>query len=220
MASEPIYINENYHGIALDQVVLPKHYLETLDKVMISSGLIKNRVEKLSMDVHEDYIGKNLLIIGVLKGGQKVLGDLTHHLENLNGKDIATSVPFETDFWRVSSYENDKSTNDVKLSLGNMDELKGKHILFVEDIIDTGKSMTAILNTVNSLSEEYKPKSVRTLSLLVKRTPLSNGFKPDYAGFSIPNLFVVGYCMDYNEKFRDLSHLCVINANGKDKYKK
>lgn len=81
-----------------------------------------------------------------------------------------------------------------------MSNIKGKNVLIVEDIIDTGKTMVKLLKTM----EKYSPKTVRVCSLLVKRTPRSNGFLPDYAGFSIPEKFVVGYALDLNEHFRDL----------------
>lgn len=74
--------------------------------------------------------------------------------------------------------------------------------------------MVKLLHTL----ESYKPKSVRVASLLVKRTPLSCGYKPDFTGFEVPNHFVVGYALDYNEYFRDLPHVCVINDAGKIKY--
>ena len=86
-----------------------------------------------------------------------------------------------------------------------MDRIAGKNVLIVEDIIDTGRTMVKLLN----LLEKFKPKSVRTCSLLIKRTPLSNGYLPDYAGFSIPEKFVVGYALDLNEHFRDLEVIFV-----------
>lgn len=81
-------------------------------------------------------------------------------------------------------------------------------------ILDTGRTMKKLLNTL----AEYKPKSVKVASLLVKRTPLSSGYRPDFIGFEIPDHFVVGYALDYNEYFRDLNHICVINDHGKEKY--
>merc|ERR1711963_629978 len=94
------------------------------------------------------------------------------------------------------------------LGLDNLDCLTGKNVLIVEVIIDTGKTMT-----------KYKPKSVKVACLLRKRTPLSSGYIPDYVGFEIPNKFVVGYALDYNEYFRDLMHICEISPHGIEKYK-
>lgn len=86
--------------------------------------------------------------------------------------------------------------------------------VFVICVVDTGRTMKKLLTTL----DKYKPKSVHVASLLVKRTPLSCGYRPDYTGFEIPNHFVVGYALDYNEYFRDLQHVCVINDVGKKKY--
>lgn len=98
----------------------------------------------------------------------------------------------------------------------DMATLKGKHVLFVEDIIDTGLTMKTLIKYMNDTVE---PASCRVASLVEKRTVRSTGFKADYVGFSIPDKFVVGYCLDFNEVFRDLSHLAVINNTGFEKYK-
>ena len=87
--------------------------------------------------------------------------------------------------------------------------------MFLKDIIDTGKTMQTLL----SLVKKHKPKMVKVASLLVKRTPRSVGYRPDFVGFEIPDKFVVGYALDYNEYFRDLNHVCVISKTGKAKYK-
>nr|KAF6435577.1 hypoxanthine phosphoribosyltransferase 1 [Rousettus aegyptiacus] len=87
--------------------------------------------------------------------------------------------------------------------------------LFLKDIIDTGKTMQTLL----SLVKQHNPKMVKVASLLVKRTPRSVGYRPDFVGFEIPDKFVVGYALDYNEYFRDLNHVCVISETGKAKYK-
>jgi hypoxanthine phosphoribosyltransferase len=125
-------------------------------------------------------------------------------------------VPFKHDYLKAKSYLNDQSTGMVKLTLSDFSELNGKDVLLVEDIIDTGETMQKIISELKN----HSPKSIKVASLLVKDTKRSNGYKPDYAGFIIPDLFVVGYCLDYNENFRDLSHICIINEKGKQRYKK
>ena len=106
------------------------------------------------------------------------------------------------EFMKVESYHNDQSSGHVKISLSEEEllALKGKDVLIVEDIIDTGNTMVALLEAL----KKYEPASVKVVSLLVKRTERSNSYVPDYAGFSIPDLFVVGYCLDYNEVFRGI----------------
>ncbi|XP_029418774.1 phosphoribosyltransferase domain-containing protein 1 isoform X3 [Nannospalax galili] len=84
-----------------------------------------------------------------------------------------------------------------------------------KDVVGTGRTMKALLSSI----EKYKPNMVKVASLLVKRTARSDGFRPDYAGFEISDVFVVGYALDYNEYFRDLNHICIINEHGKEKYR-
>jgi hypoxanthine phosphoribosyltransferase len=91
---------------------------------------------------------------------------------------------------------------------------KNKNLLVIEDIVDSGRTMKAFTEKLNTMNA----KSVKVASLFLKRTPLSNGYIPDYVGFEIPNHFIVGYCLDYNEHFRDLEHVCVISETGKKKY--
>jgi hypoxanthine phosphoribosyltransferase len=106
---------------------------------------------------------------------------------------------------------------DVQISGCDVSTLANKHVLFVEDIIDTGLTMTKLIAKL--LDAEHAPASVQVTALAEKRTPLSCGFKARYVAFSIPDKFVVGYGMDYNEVYRDLGHIAVINAAGIEKYK-
>eukprot|EP00069_Balaena_mysticetus_P012751 bmy_07955T0 len=120
------------------------------------------------------------------------------------------------DFIRLKSYCNDQSTGDIKVIGGDdPSTLTGKNVLIVEDIIDTGKTMQTLL----SLVKQHNPKMVKVASLLVKRTPRSAGYRPDFVRLEIPDKFVVGYALDYNEYFRDLNHVFVISKTGKAKYK-
>lgn len=124
-------------------------------------------------------------------------------------------LPFTFDFIRVKSYVDTESTGEVNIiDGGNREELKGKDVLLVEDIVDTGTTMKALIPII----EGYGAASVRVTSLLEKRTPHSCGYVGDYVGFSIPNSFVVGYCLDYNEVYRDLGHICVLADSGIKKY--
>ena len=214
MASSPIYISEQ-HRYSLDSFTVPVHYRDSLESIMIPKGMVKDRIQKMAKEIHQDYEGKHPTIVCILKGADKFFGDLTHVLDGINSGKDAQSVPFQTDFLRASSYRNDASTGQVKLLMADMESLRGKDILLVEDIIDTGETITRTIDEMN----RYGPASIKVASVLVKRTLRSNGYVPNYAGFSIPDLFVVGYCMDYNEHFRDLSHICIINKQGVEKYK-
>eukprot|EP01134_Creolimax_fragrantissima_P005812 CFRG5812T1 len=182
----------------LSQFAIPQHYKEDLTSVMIPNGLILNRVEKLAQDIVEDISGP-LVVICVLKGGHQVFADLINYIKQMNTR-AGKSLPLSLEFIRMKSYHNESSTGEVQIIGMNMSNLKGKNVLIVEDIVDTGRSLVKLCDTLKS----QEPASLRTFSLLLKRTPLSNGFQPDYVGFEIPDEFVVGYCLDYNEYFRDL----------------
>lgn len=145
----------------------------------------------------------------MLKGGHQFFSDLTNEIKKLR-RDNGTSVQLYLEFIRVKSYTND-SAGGVHISLSNqeLEEFKGKNLLIVEDIIDTGATMVHLLDRL----EDFEPKSVKVASLLIKKTEKSNGYVPHYVGFAIPDAFVVGYALDYNEYFRDLDHICVISVS-------
>ncbi|KAL7329262.1 hypoxanthine phosphoribosyltransferase 1 [Mucor circinelloides] len=156
-----------------------------------------------------------VVVCCVLKGGHQYFADLVDEIKKLR-RINGTSVQLSLEFIRVKSYMNDTSSGGVKISLtdAELQEFKGKNLLIVEDIIDTGATMVKLLDRLALV----EPKSVRVTSLLIKKTPRSNGYIPDYVGFAIPDAFVVGYALDYNEYFRDLDHICVISEEGKSKY--
>jgi len=121
-------------------------------------------------------------------------------------------APIGFDFIRVSSYQGTESNGNATVQAvgANMSVLKGKNVLIIEDIIDTGHSMAKLIPVLQAEG----PLSVKTCTLLQKRTPKSNGLMGDFVGFSIPDDFVVGYGLDYNEAFRELVHICVMNEEG------
>ncbi|VFV41331.1 hypoxanthine-guanine phosphoribosyltransferase [Lynx pardinus] len=188
-----------------------------------------DRTERLARDVLKEMGGHHIVALCVLKGGYKFFADLLDYIKALN-RNSDGSIPMTVDFIRLKSYCNDQSTGDIKVIGGDdLSTLTGKNVLIVEfdslykclfsfffkDIIDTGKTMQTLLSMV----KQHNPKMVKVASLLVKRTPRSVGYKPDFVGFEIPDKFVVGYALDYNEYFRDLNHVCVISETGKAKYK-
>lgn len=211
-----VRISDDDKGYSLSQFCVPKHYEDDLSHILIPEGLIHDRTERLARDIVSDLGDDPIGIVGlcVLKGGYKFFTDLFNKMQLL-ARNSAKSVPMSVEFIRLKSYVNDKSAGPIQvIGCDNMDELKGKNVLIVEDIIDTGKSMQHLLN----LLRKVEPKSIKVASLLIKRNDAGSGYKPDYIGFEIPDEFIVGYALDYNEYFRDLGHICVINENGKKKY--
>ncbi|XP_062318770.1 hypoxanthine phosphoribosyltransferase 1, like isoform X1 [Osmerus eperlanus] len=210
-----LQIADDEKGHGLDLFCVPKHYEEDLERVIIPHGLIMDRTERLARDIIRDMGGHHIVALCVLKGGYKFFADLLDYIKSLN-QNSNTSLPLTVDFIRLKSYCNDQSTNSVKVIGGDeLSSLTGKNILIVEDIVETGRTMQTLL----ALLAQYNPKMVKVVSLLVKRTPKSSGYRPDYIGFEVPDAFLVGYALDYNEYFRDLSHICVLNEQAKEKYR-
>ena len=213
-SSKHVTIKDDDPGYPLKLFCIPKHYESHLSHVLIPKGLIDDRTAKLAMDIREQLSDEPLVCLCVLKGGYKFLADLVDCLKSINTVQNVP-MPLKVDFIRLKSYVDDKAGADVEVIGGDaLESLRGKNVLIVEDIIDTGKTMQCLLKKL----ESHQPKTVTVVSLLVKRTPLSCGYRPDFVGFEIPNHFVVGYALDYNEYFRDLSHVCVINEDGKQFY--
>ena len=209
----PIEVADDF-GFDLSHFSIPEHYRPDLANVMLPHGLISDRAQRMAEDIYSDYDfanGARLHMLCVLKGGHEFFSDLIMHLKKL----LTTGckhVPIGFDFIRVKSYSNMESSGKPTIEATGTDlsALKGKHVLVVEDIIDTGTTMSMLVPHLST----FGAQSVRVATLLQKRTPKSIGFKGDYIGFSIPEKFVVGYCLDYNEIFRDMDHICVMSEAG------
>lgn len=213
--SSAIKIPDDYAGYPLNSFCIPAHYSEDLERILLPCGLILDRVERLARDIAMYYQDQSFSAFCVLKGGYKFFADLLDRVRQYNRFAGHSSVPFSTEFIRIKSYVDGQSTGEVKMiGLDNFDNIRGKNILIVEDIIDTGRTMVALLEHL----KEYEPREIKVASLFIKRTPFSNGYRPDYIGFETPDRFLVGYALDYNERFRDLSHVCVISDVGRRKY--
>ena len=167
-------------------------------EVMLTAEQIGNRIRELAAQISKDYQGKNPLLIGVLKGAVIFLSDLIRQIE----------VPVEIDFMAVSSYGVDTDSSGVVRILKDLEQsIQGKDVLIVEDIVDTGL-------TLNYLRENLitrQPKTLKVITLLDKPDRRKVPFEPDYCGFIIPDRFVIGYGLDYDEDYRHLADLCILN---------
>uniref|UniRef100_A0A8C0V0W3 Hypoxanthine phosphoribosyltransferase n=1 Tax=Cyanistes caeruleus TaxID=156563 RepID=A0A8C0V0W3_CYACU len=196
-----IQISDNWPGYSLDLFTYPQHYYGDLEYVLIPHGIIVDRTERLAKDIMQDIGDNDIVVLCVLKGGYKFCADLVEHFKNLS-RNSERFISMKVDFVRLKSYHNDQSMQDMQIIGGDdLSKLTGKNVLIVEDIVGTGRTMKVLLNNI----EKYKPKMIKVASLLVKRTSRPDGYRPDYYGFEIPDLFVVGYALDYNEHFRDLN---------------
>ena len=170
--------------------------IEVKDKIFkpyLGQPTIEKRVKELGREISKDYRGKDPIIIGVLNGAYIFLSDLSK----------AIDIPAEISFIKISSYEGDSSTGKVKRLIGLDVELENRHVLLVEDIVDTGLSMINLLSQVN----EKEPASVKTVTLLYKPDALRHNVALDYIGFQIPNKFVVGYGLDYDGFGRNIPEI-------------
>ncbi|XP_004079310.1 phosphoribosyltransferase domain-containing protein 1 [Oryzias latipes] len=213
--SEGIVIHDDWPGYSLDLFSYPAHYYGDLDCVIIPHGVIMDRTERLARNIMDDLGDHDIVVLCVLKGGYQFCADLVDRIKALSCNSDHT-IPMRVHFIRLKSYLNDQSTEDLHiLGAEDLSFLSGKNVLIVEGIVGTGKTMKTLLKHV----ESFRPKMIKIAGLLVKRVQLSPTCVPDYVGFEIPNRFVVGYALDYNEYFRDLNHICVISESGKKKYK-
>ncbi len=170
----------------------------TMEKmeVMLSAEKIESRIIELARAISDDYRGSKILVIGVLKGAVIFLSDLVRHL----------SIPVEIDFMAVSSYGADTTSSGVVRILKDLEQsIKDKDVLIVEDIIDTGLTLNYLCENLLSRG----PKSLKVVTLLDKPERRLVDFNPDYCGFQIPDRFVIGYGLDFNEDYRHLADLRV-----------
>lgn len=164
-----------------------------LEKTIYTEEKISGRVAELGSEISKDYEGKDVVMIGILKGGAMLLTDLARRTDIKNGT-------LEFDTMGVESYDGTNSTGKPKITKDISSSVEGKHVIIVEDIIDTGYSLEALLDILTAKGAA----SVEICSLLSKPSRREVEISVKYLGFTIPNMFVVGYFMDYLEKFRNL----------------
>ena len=167
-------------------------------RVYLDRETIRRRVAEIGAQLSQDYSGKKPILIGVLNGAFMFLGDLMKEIR----------IDCEVDFLKLSSYGEEKISSGVVRELKKIDaEIEGRHVLIVEDIIDTGLSMEFIMAKLG----EFKPASMKTVTLLHKFEATRVEVPLDYVGFRIRNLFVVGYGLDYGQVGRNLPDIYVID---------
>ena len=166
-------------------------------KVLLTEEQIKAKVKELGQKITEDYRGKNLMIIGILKGAVVFLADLVREIR----------APLKIDFMAVSSYgASTKSSGAVRILKDLDTSVEDKHVLIVEDIVDSGLTLKYLKE---NLARRH-PLSLKIATLLDKPERREVDVHPDYNGFKIPNEFVVGYGLDYNEVYRNLPYVGVL----------
>ena len=174
---------------------------ETQLPILFSSAEIQARVAELGAAISRDFAGEKIVLVGVLKGAAIFLADLARHITN--------DCTF--DFVSVSSYGKGTTSNGQVKLIKDLDEpIEGKNVIIVEDILDTGLTLTFL----RRLFEQHHPKNLRVAALLDKPARRVEPIEADYAGFKIPNHFVIGYGMDVAERYRNLPDICLMPADG------
>jgi hypoxanthine phosphoribosyltransferase len=158
---------------------------------IISENEIKKKVSEIGSKISRDYNDKSLVLIGILKGSFIFLADLSRKI----------SIDHEVDFVGATSYKGTSSAGTVKLTKDIDIDIENKDVLIVEDIVDTGNTMLALIDYFNS----FKPNSIKICSFIDKHERREVDINVSYSGFSLEKGFIVGYGLDYNEKYRNLS---------------
>jgi hypoxanthine phosphoribosyltransferase len=170
---------------------------------LLSAQRIAERLQTLAQQINRFYQGKEILLVSILDGAIIFTADLLRLLK----------VPTQLDCLRISSYGNSTTPETTPQITGSLkSDLKGKHVLLVDDILDTGNTMKQATEEIAALH----PDTVRTCVFLDKPDNRSNGFEADWVGFSIPNEFVVGYGLDYAGRYRELPYLAKLQVSEPD----
>ncbi|KAA9233253.1 hypoxanthine phosphoribosyltransferase [Aerococcus urinae] len=168
-----------------------------MEEILIPQAELLKRIEELAKDIAEEYQDKNPLLVCVLKGGMPFMADLMKQMDIL----------LEIDFMDVSSYGDAfESSGEVKIIKDLSVPAKGRHVLFVEDIVDTGRTLTYLYKVLKS----RQAASIKTVSLLDKPSRRKKDFQADWIGFEIPDKFVVGYGLDYKGQLRNYPNIAVL----------
>ena len=174
----------------------PEHLRDEVESVLIGETEIAARVRELAADLERDFAGKDLLVVALLTGTVPFLADLIRHID----------LPMRLDFMGVSSYGNNTAPGELVFTKELRLEACDRDVLLVDDILDTGRTLHAVIDKLNSL----QPRSLKTCVLLEKKSRRTETIQADYTGFEVPDKFVIGYGLDYAERYRNLPFIGVL----------
>jgi len=176
-------------------------YREFIDKVLVDAPAIEKRVKELGAQISQDYAGDDLLVVCLLRGGITFTADLTRHI----------SVSHELDCMSLSSYGTGHyaSSGNVRVNLDLKTNIEGRHVLLVEDIVDSGRTLAHVLEMLRT----REPESVKVCVLLDKKERREVPVNCDYVGFDVPDQYIFGYGIDIDEHFRHLPFIATANLS-------
>jgi hypoxanthine phosphoribosyltransferase len=173
---------------------------ESIGEILVQPDELQHRVRELGAEISRDYAGSDLLLIGVLKGAVFFLADLMRHID----------IPCEVDFMAVSSYGSSTDSSGVVRILKDLDQpLEGRHVLIVEDIVDSGLTLQYLMRTLQTRG----PASLEVCALLTKPERRKVEMPARYVGFEIPDKFAIGYGLDYAERYRNLPYVATLSLD-------
>lgn len=182
--------------IPLPNSYIPRHLRREVQTILLGEWQIAHRVEELGRRIEKDFRNDDLVVVSLLNGTVMFLADLIRHI----------SIPMHLDFMGVSSYGNSTESRELVYTKDLRLDVKGRDVLLVDDILDTGRT----LSDVSGKLKKLKPRSIRTCVLLDKPERRIESIVADYVGFEVPDEFVVGYGLDYAERYRNLPFIGVL----------
>ncbi len=176
---------------------VPARWLRDVERILITEDQIAARIQQMSREIQRDFTGRELVVVSLLTGTVMFLADLVRNL----------SLPLRLDFMGVSSYGAGTESGELVFTKELRLNVRGRDVLLVDDILDTGKTMCRVLAKVRAL----RPRRIRTCVLLNKAARRVEKVEADYVGFEIPDYFVVGYGLDFAERYRNLPFVGVLH---------
>nr|WP_184197720.1 hypoxanthine phosphoribosyltransferase [Armatimonas rosea] len=172
---------------------------DDIQEVLYTQEQIQQRVRELGAQLTEDYAGRDLHLVTILKGSLPFLADLMR----------AIDLPLTVDLMGVSSYAGIHSTGEVRVTMDLDETIEGRHVVIVEDIIDTGNTLSYVLRNLR----QRAPASVKIVTFLDKPARRGSPLEADYVGFTIPDDFVIGYGLDWNQRYRNLPYIGILKRD-------
>ena len=178
---------------------VPPRWRKEVERVLITEEQIARRVETLAREIERDFRGRETVVVSLLSGTVMFLADLMRHI----------SLPMRLDFIGVSSYGTGTESGDLVFTKELRLDVRGRDVLLIDDILDTGKTLSRVLPKLRAL----KPRRIKVCVLLDKPERRVEKIKADYVGFSVPDFFVVGYGLDFAERYRNLPFVGVLHPH-------
>jgi hypoxanthine phosphoribosyltransferase len=178
---------------------VPAGWRNEVERVLISEAQLARQIKRLAREIENDFRGRELVIVSLLNGTVLFLADLVRHL----------NLPLRLDFIGVSSYGTGTTSGELVFTKELRLDVRGRDVLLVDDILDTGRTMSRVLPKIKAL----KPRRIKTCVLLDKPSRRVEKIQADYVGFKIPDLFVVGYGLDFAERYRNLPFVGVLHPH-------